>query len=59
MDARGRSGGLAIGWKEALVKAINLWGMESIIGLQYHALDLQSTFTVLNIYGPYLNRVTF
>ena len=35
LDARGRSGGLAIGWKEASVKAINLWGMDSVLGLQY------------------------
>ena len=33
--------------------------MESVLGLHFQALDIQSSFIVLNIYGPYLNKVTF
>ena len=53
------SGGLAIEWNERTVKALNLSGMESVLGLNFLALDLGVSFTIFNIYGPYLNRIPF
>ena len=42
-------GGLVIGWNERTIKALNLWGMESVLwgSIFFH------------IYGPYLNRIPF
>ena len=59
LDVKGRSGGLAIGWIDRNVKVLNLWGMESTIGISCSTLDLGEVFTVCNVYGPYLNRIPF
>lgn len=59
LDVRGRLGGLAVGWNERTVKSLNSWGMESILGLNFSALELGEYFTIFNIYGPYLNRIPF
>ena len=59
LDVRGRYGGMAIGWIVRNVKVMNLWGMESILGLTCKALELEDTFTVFNIHGLYLNRIPF
>ena len=34
LDARGRSGGLAVGWKNRGVKMINSWGTEAVLGVE-------------------------
>ena len=59
LDVRGCLGGLAIGWNTRCVKVLNVWGMESVLGISIKALDLLDTFDVVNIYGPYLNRIPF
>ena len=41
------------------MKVLNVWGMESILGISIKALDMVDTFDVINIYGPYLNRIPF
>ena len=41
------------------MKLLNVWGMESVLGISIKALDLADTFDVINIYGPYLNRIPF
>ena len=38
LDVRGRSGGLAIGWNVRNIKILNVWGMESILGMYFKAL---------------------
>ena len=59
LDVKGRSGGLEIGWNVRIVSALNVWGMDSILGLSFRALEMVGTFDVVNIYGPYLNRIPF
>ena len=59
LDARGCYGGFAIGWNESYVKVLNIWGLESVLGLEFKELDLEVSFTVFNIYGPYLNGIPF
>ena len=51
--------GLAIGWNSRSVKVLNVWGMESVLGISIKSLDMVDTFDVINIYGPYLNRILF
>ena len=59
LDVRGRSGGLAIGWNIRSVKVLNVWGMDSVLGISIKALEHVDTFDVINIYGPYLNIIPF
>ena len=52
-DARGHSGGLAIGWNPKNIQIKNSWGCVLGMGLEvYHAM-LNTTFTILNVYGSY------
>ena len=59
MDARGRSGGLAVGWKNSCVKLINSWGIEAVLGVEVFSEELGISLSVVNVYGPYLNRGPF
>ena len=59
LDVRGRSGGLAMGWDTRVVKALNIWGMESVLGMTMQGLDHGDPIDVFNIYGPYINRIPF
>ena len=38
---------------------MNIWGLESVLGMTFKALELVDTFTIFNVYGPYLNRIPF
>ena len=59
LDARGCSSGLVVGWNDRTVKSLKSWGMESVLGINFLLLELRENFTILNIYGPYLNRIPF
>ena len=59
LDARGRSGGLAIGWNDKTIKSQNFWGMESVLGINFLSLELGEAFNLFNIYGPYQDRIPF
>jgi len=59
LDVRGRSGGLAVGWRTSALKVISAWGMESVLGVEVMSVELGISLLVINIYGPYLNRIPF
>ena len=59
LDAKGRSGGLAVGWKHNCVKLINSWGSEAVLGVEVFSAELGVSLSVINVYGPYLNRAPF
>ena len=59
VDARGRSGGLASGWKMQSCRCDCSWGISSGVGLNLWIAEIGKTLTIINIYGPYLNRVSF
>lgn len=59
MDVKGRFGGLALGWNSQSVKVTNCWGLESGLGISISVPELEEVFQILNIYGPYQNRVLF
>ena len=59
LDVRGRSGGLAVGWKLSTAKLLNSWGRDSVLGVELLSVDLGTQLSVINVYGPYLNRVPF
>lgn len=57
--ARGRLGGLATGWQVASCHLSNSWGSESCLGTDLYSQELNSEFSLFNVYGPYHNRVAF
>jgi len=59
LDVRGRSGGMAVGWKTCVMKVQSAWGMESVLGVELRPVDLGSCLKVINVYGPYQNRAPF
>ncbi|KAH9318514.1 hypothetical protein KI387_020283, partial [Taxus chinensis] len=58
-DARGRSGGLAIGWNPQKIRLVSSWGFESGLGLDFFSEEMDMEMLALNIYGPYGDRVDF
>ena len=56
LDVRGRSGGLAVGWRKCFLKLVNAWGLDSVLGLELFSEELGLLLSVINVYGPYLNR---
>jgi len=59
MDSTGRSGGLAIGFNPATIKALGSWGGPGFLGFDLFSADLGTTLRVINIYGPCQQRESF
>jgi hypothetical protein len=59
VDAKGRSGGLALGWNFRFVKLLNTQGFDFWLGVNIFQEELGRCFTILNVYGPYQDQVTF
>ena len=57
LDVHGRYWRLAIGWHSGRVSVLNIWGLVSVMGMTIKALGLVDPITVVNVYGPYLNRI--
>jgi len=59
IDAKGRFGGLVIGWNPQSFRAINTWALNSCVGVDFLVEGLGLEFRVLNVYGPYSDRTYF
>jgi len=59
LDVKGRSGGLAVGWRNNSLKLVSSWGMDSVLCVVLLSADLGISLKVVNIYGPYNNRIPF
>ena len=58
-SAKGLSGGMAIGWNQSTTRYTNSWGALFGMGIQISWEEENLSLKILNIYGPYNNRVTF
>ena len=58
-SARGHSGGFAIGWNESTITCSNSWGSPIGLGVQIIWAEENLNMNIVNIYGPYNNRVEF
>lgn len=58
-SARGLSSGLAIGWNQSTVKILNSRGASFGMGIQAHWAEAALSLNIINIYGPYSNRIDF
>ena len=59
LDARGPFGGLVTTWCVPLVHVDSLWGCDSGLGLEIFSNKFGGSFTLVNVYGPYLDRFQF
>ena len=54
-----KSSGLAIGWVSNQIRCENIWGFQSRMGIDVYSRETDRAFTVINIYGPYQDRLPF
>ena len=59
MDARGKSGGLMLGWRSRFLHLLNAWGVGSGIFVSLFSIELNMDVCFENIYGPYNDRAIF
>lgn len=59
MDAFGRSGGLAVGWKSRQIQISNIWSMESVLGIEVSSLVMGHALTLIIVFGPSQNHIDF
>ena len=56
VDARGKSGGLLLGWRNSMFHLINAWAMGSGLCVSLVSIELNMDLCFVNIYGPYIDR---
>jgi exonuclease III len=59
LDARGHSGGLAMGWRLKRSRCDNAWGFDSGLRLLLFSAELGRTVVLINVYRPYTDRKRF
>ena len=57
LDAKGKSGGLLIGWRKRLFNLVNAWAMDFGLSASLYSIEMKEVYCFMNIYGPYLDRV--
>ena len=58
VDAKGRSGGIILGWKYCNFLFHNAWAMKAGLCAVLFSYDLQKEISFVNLYAPYLDRET-
>ena len=56
VDARGKSGGLLLGWRSRFFYLLNAWGVASGLCASLFSIELNMDVCFANIYGPYNDR---
>lgn len=59
LDAKGWSRGFATGWRTTLCRLSSSWGCDSCLGMELLSQELNSLLRLVNVYGPYQDRVGF
>ena len=59
VDARGKYGGLLLGWRMRHFQLINAWAFGYGLCASLHSIELKMTIVCLNLYGPYVDRELF
>ena len=58
VDAKGRSGGLLLGWRTRNFLFLNAWAMNFGLCVILHSIELQLDLCFINLYGPYIFFLT-
>ena len=59
LDARGKSGGLLLGWKSIFFHLLNDWGVGLGLCATLFSIEVNLDVCLANIYGPYIDREVF
>ena len=59
MDAKGKSGGLLVGWRNRFLIFLNSWAMDSGLCVAFYSIELKMELCFFNVYGPYVEREGF
>ena len=59
VDAKGKSGGLLVGWRNHFLLFLNSWAMDSGLYVALYSIELQMEICFVNIYAPYVKREGF
>ena len=59
LDAKGKSGGLLLGWRIRHFQFLSAWAVDSGLFASLYSIEMKEVFCFMNIYGPYLDRVRF
>ena len=59
VDARGKSGGLLLGWRSKFFHLLNAWGVGSGLCASLFSIEHNLDLCFANIYGPYNDREFF
>ena len=59
VDAKGRSGGLLLGWRTRNFHLLNAWALCSGMCVVLYSIELQLDLCFINLYGPYIDREFF
>ena len=59
LDARGRSGGVAIATNPHTIRILNQWGGEGFLGIDIYSSELVVAYHLVHIYTPCSSRLTF
>ena len=59
IDAKGKSGGLLLGWRFRQFHLMNAWAVCSSLCVRLYSIELKLDFCFVNVYGPYVNRESF
>ena len=59
VDAKGKSGGLLLGWRFHQFHLMNAWAVCSGLCVQLYSIELKLDFSFVNVYKPYVNKEYF
>ena len=49
LDAKGKSGGLLIGWRKRIFNLVNAWAMESGLSASLYSIEMKEVYCFMNI----------
>ena len=49
LDAKGKSGGLLIGWRKILFNLVNAWAMEFGLSASLYSIEMKEVYCFMNI----------
>ena len=59
VDAKGKYGGLLLGWRYCHFHLLNAWALCSGLCVTLYSIELKMDLCFVNLYGPYVDREIF
>ena len=59
VDAKGKSRGLLLGWRNRVLHFLNSWAMDLGLYVALYSIEFKMELGFFNVYGPYVEREGF